>query len=426
MIMKLLTCSNQKKLTNSKTFKMNKFLFILFLFNFSFNIHAQLVDPIKLHHEISELNDRYKYEESIVKLENILNNKKASQQDLYNAHLQKALTYKRLYNYPEVLENLGYAMEEAKNTDFEEAAEVRILTEKMFVEFDSRSYAQAEKLINILATKNLNLLDPETHAFYLSAVAVTQIINKEYTLAKATLDDAIKILKVESPKHLPLIYTKMIGLAEHLKDKDMAQKAFDEGIAYANKYNMAIYKISMYYTMSHFFLTLEDYKNAYLYENQGVEISSQYNATFQSGKLAVLEKNLINKRNNLERDYQKKLQYFLAFSIVILSAFIIVLIKLHKSNKQKNKLIQRENTRMRGELERLTKALDEKGEQKISLDNYNLSQRQLDIIELVKKGKTNKEIGLQLHISENTVKYHLKIIYNILEIDNRSELQPAI
>src|SRR5690606_24061710 len=118
---------------------------------------------------------------------------------------------------------------------------------------------------------------------------------------------------------------------------------------------------SMYYTMSHFFLTLEDYKNAYLYENQGVEISSQYNATFQSGKLAVLEKNLINKRNNLERDYQKKLQYFLAFSIVILSAFIIVLIKLHKSNKQKNKLIQRENTRMRGELEKLTKALDEKG-----------------------------------------------------------------
>ncbi|MBW1619406.1 MULTISPECIES: helix-turn-helix transcriptional regulator [Empedobacter] len=61
-------------------------------------------------------------------------------------------------------------------------------------------------------------------------------------------------------------------------------------------------------------------------------------------------------------------------------------------------------------------------EKKIILSDYNLSERQLDIIELVKKGFTNKEIATELYISENTVKYHLKVIYNTLGIESRNSL----
>ena len=82
-----------------------------------------------------------------------------------------------------------------------------------------------------------------------------------------------------------------------------------------------------------------------------------------------------------------------------------------------------ENERMRNELERLTTEINDKGEGKLDISQYNLTERQIQIINLVKEGKTNKEIGTELFISENTVKYHLKIIYNILGIENRTELK---
>ncbi|WP_312323194.1 LuxR C-terminal-related transcriptional regulator [Soonwooa sp.] len=405
---------------------MNKFLFVLIFFCLYLNTKAQQINSEALNKEISQLNDAYKYEESIIKLEEILHNKKSQNYDRYNAYLQKALTFKRLYNYPEVLENLDLAFEEAKDTDFVEEAEVRVLTEKMFVEFDLRNFDKAEKLIKDLSKKNIDLLDAETQAFYLSAVAVLQIINKNYNAAQLTLVDAIGILERKSPKHLPLIYTKIIGLSEHLKDRNLAQNAFDKGIYYAEKYNMDIYKISLYYTMSHFFLTFEDYKNAYLYENQGVEISARYNAAFQNGKLSVLERNLLNKRKNIELDYQKKIKYILAFASAILLAFLVVVVKLYQSNREKNKLILRENNRIRTELEKLTSEVNEQGEDKINLANYNLTDRQIDIVNLVKLGKTNKEIGEKLYISENTVKYHLKIIYSNLGIENRWNLRESL
>lgn len=95
--------------------------------------------------------------------------------------------------------------------------------------------------------------------------------------------------------------------------------------------------------------------------------------------------------------------------------------KLYRSNKQNNALIRNENSRMRSELEMLVVSSDKK--EQINIDEINLTERQLEIIDLVRQHKTNKEIGNELHISENTVKYHLKTIYNILGIENRHNLK---
>lgn len=53
---------------------------------------------------------------------------------------------------------------------------------------------------------------------------------------------------------------------------------------------------------------------------------------------------------------------------------------------------------------------------KISLE---LSERELEILELVASGKTNDEIGKLLFISTGTVKWHLNNIYSKLEVKNR-------
>lgn len=52
----------------------------------------------------------------------------------------------------------------------------------------------------------------------------------------------------------------------------------------------------------------------------------------------------------------------------------------------------------------------------------NLSKREHEILTLVAKGLTNKEISLQLEISEYTVKNHLKNLFQKLHLNNRVQL----
>lgn len=50
-----------------------------------------------------------------------------------------------------------------------------------------------------------------------------------------------------------------------------------------------------------------------------------------------------------------------------------------------------------------------------------LSARELEVIELLKTGKTNKDIGTQLFISERTVKFHVSSILSKLQAKNRTD-----
>lgn len=51
-----------------------------------------------------------------------------------------------------------------------------------------------------------------------------------------------------------------------------------------------------------------------------------------------------------------------------------------------------------------------------------LSTRELDVVNLVKKGWTNQEIASALYISVNTVKKHLQNIYEKYSVQNRTQL----
>ncbi len=50
-----------------------------------------------------------------------------------------------------------------------------------------------------------------------------------------------------------------------------------------------------------------------------------------------------------------------------------------------------------------------------------LSQRQKDILSLVEKGLSNKEIAQKLNISEETIKKHIKNIFQLLQVNNRMQ-----
>ncbi|MBA5628967.1 LuxR C-terminal-related transcriptional regulator [Moheibacter lacus] len=408
------------KLLGSFSPKLKLVLWLLFSPMF---LWGQSFDPIQLNKEISDLNNQYKYDSSILKLEEIITRKSSTHLDKYYAFLQKALTYKRLFNYPETLDNLDFALKEGKQTNEQKAVNARILTEKMFIQYDLLKFDEARSLFQQINPEDFHLLDGMTKAFYLNVASTFHCLDGNYVQAERDLNQGLKILEKENPEHLAAVYCKLINLAEHLDNEEMAKSAFASGIQNAEKYNMQLYKIRLYYDLSHFYLVKEDYKNAYKYEKLGSDLSGKYNAPFESGKLNLLEKELINKRRKLELQNEENRQIFLIIITVILSILILVLILLVRSNKEKRKLTERENDRMRLELEKINFELNEKKEINTGEYQLNLTNRQQEIIDLVKQGFTNKEIGNQLFISENTVKYHLKIIYNLLGIDNRMSLK---
>lgn len=52
----------------------------------------------------------------------------------------------------------------------------------------------------------------------------------------------------------------------------------------------------------------------------------------------------------------------------------------------------------------------------------NLSEREMEVLALVAKGRSNKEIGRELFISEGTVKAHISHIMTKLGVERRTEL----
>jgi DNA-binding NarL/FixJ family response regulator len=54
-------------------------------------------------------------------------------------------------------------------------------------------------------------------------------------------------------------------------------------------------------------------------------------------------------------------------------------------------------------------------------DRSALTSRQREILELVAQGLSNAEIANRLHLSENTIKQHLRHAYKTLKVKNRTE-----
>jgi two-component system nitrate/nitrite response regulator NarL len=57
-----------------------------------------------------------------------------------------------------------------------------------------------------------------------------------------------------------------------------------------------------------------------------------------------------------------------------------------------------------------------------SSDRFHLTRRELDVVSLIVKGMSNRDIAKQFELSEETVKRHLSNIFDKLNISTRLEL----
>lgn len=70
---------------------------------------------------------------------------------------------------------------------------------------------------------------------------------------------------------------------------------------------------------------------------------------------------------------------------------------------------------------RLMKELSQTKKPEIFDSSPTLTRRELDVIRAISVGKTNQEIGKELFLSENTVKYHVHSILEKLHLKDRRE-----
>lgn len=384
--------------------KNNFLFFVSFYFLLGSSVYANSVNFSQLNEVITRNNSQKKYEESITYLSHIINSPKSTNYDKYVAYLLKYVTYKALFNYTEAENNLNSAEKYGLQSDQSQEVETRIAIERVFLKFDLLELNEAKLILSKIKESNLKYVDDETQGFYYSVLGSFNLFDKNYEKAEYYYDKGIKILETGAPEHLANLYRAKMRLYTEMRDHDKVIKAFNEGISYATTYKMDIYILNLYEQLTSYYAEIEDYKNAYKNRIVVNNLTSKYDALNQSSKLLMLEKNLLQEQNQLKLKNEQNIKIFLIILAIILIVLLIVLYQLFKVNKYKRNFVELENSEMRSELSQLNLIMNHKGENAIDINNYNLSDRQKQIIRLVEQGKTNKEIGAILYISENTVK----------------------
>jgi ATP/maltotriose-dependent transcriptional regulator MalT len=154
------------------------------------------------------------------------------------------------------------------------------------------------------------------------------------------------------------------------------------------------------------------------------EIESKYEKAEQQKEIALLTAQQELIESELSRKQQ--VQFFLVGASAL---SIIILMLVIYSQRQKARL---RHEILEGQLNEYRIRLNEmlgkyEGDFSVSLDELNdrlstpISEREYDVLKMVFTQKTNQEIADELFLSINTVKSHLKNLYDKLGVNNRAE-----
>ena len=400
-----------------------KKIITLLLFIFTLSAFGNNSSLKKLTHEIEVSKNLGNHEASIKLVCNFLAQPNITSAERYEAYLLKSAIYRRLYKYEHALHFLDLALKEGLKGDNGAAVEQIIKAERSFVYFDKQEFDTSEKLTVQLEATGYRNLEPKYLLFLYAQKGYFLLKAKEYSAAEEILNKAYNLSMQHFPAELPIIFGKQIELYHHTGNVQKRDSTYQAAIRSARKTGNVKYEFYLEEIMKNVFSSTKDYKNAFFHQQKCDSLFSLYNSNINSSKVELLEQQL----KTQEYSYSSQKKHYILLTIAVFAVLLLLLLfityKLYKNTKLKNKFITEENERIQNEIKyHLQISEQTKSSNKNKLDGFHFTERQLQIIEFIKKGKTNKEIAGELFISENTVKYHLKIIYSVLDIKHRNEL----
>jgi DNA-binding CsgD family transcriptional regulator len=125
--------------------------------------------------------------------------------------------------------------------------------------------------------------------------------------------------------------------------------------------------------------------------------------------------------------FEVKHSYLKLSAIVEMIVITFAIVYRMKTMRRKQHKMREEMNQYLSEISFLSEELEKNqiGQENI-FTKFNLTTRESEILDFIAEGKSNKEIAEELFISINTVKFHVKKIYEKLEVSNRREASKII
>ncbi len=387
--------------------------------------YCQDVSFQQLEQKVYQLNNELKYNQSQALLLPVLQNELVCADDKYKVATLLSYTYKRLFDYQSALKFLTLARTFAEQTANRQQHIAAILCEEAFVHFDTHDYQKADSLMTLLEKSGFKHVSLENKSKLVMQQGYLLFLNKQYEQAEATYDKALVWMRAAAPCHLPMIFVKRMQLYNAMNRLDLLSDALKQSTFYADSC-----KIIKYHLYAH-----EELRDIYKARNDLPKLAQTQIKLDSLNKIYAREENisslhnqketllLTDKDQKLQREYISK-----RYLVMLLAGLVMVALALLGwllTYRWQQRLMEARFYGMKSELE-IYLASD-----RMTLPNSvvpakenlpaGLSDRQRAVLDLMAMGMSNKLIADKLCISENTVKYHIKNIYQLLEIKNRKE-----
>ena len=391
---------------------------------------SQVTTTSLLEKEIYLLIFNNNHKDAILRTEEILRNPNSDNIDLAMAHITKSIVYKNLENFHEVENNLNKAHQLAQKTNIKDYLMTRINLERLLIANHKGERDQVADLLQQISPEQVTKARDYLQNLYLAIDGSNDLYHKNTAIGKKKLDTAIANLKAGSTQFLPTPYLIKAAFFKETNENDSVKSYLEEALEITKRHSNLAFAQQVQYEIVDYHKRTNNIAQAIKEQKTLDIIATERNVNNVGGTITQLENNLAKERQEIK--LLKEKQIFTSL-ISLISVLILSLVAAYylAYRKRKNRILSElENKQLRNELISMSIAFENnhKNESKVEIkkqikEEHELTERQIEIINLVKEGKTNKEIGNALFITENTVKYHLKIIYTILKIPNRVELK---
>ena len=389
----------------------------LFIVLFSANLFCQNIIYEDISKEISKLNRSGRYVESQKRL-SLLIEKNPTDTEKSHLILLLAQTYRSINDYNTALKYLKEASANSEHSS--EKVKSEIQAEFAFVYFDNHQYEESEKIMHKIALENYKSLSTIDKAYLIMQQGYVSFLKKNYVDSEKKYKQSIALMRKSNSCDLPVVHGKQIELLGKIGKLYEAEKIYEESMKIAE--SCKIIKYQMYVTDEYkkVLIRLKNPK-AILYIQKYDSLNARFDRDHKLSSMYIenIEHEQKSKKTLQNKDFIKSIIYGL-FVILFLIIVYIITKKNKKTNLEKQK-IEEELVKMKEQLSQYLHVEHFNSNEQKNFYHEKLTERQIELISYLEKGYSNKEIADKMFITEATVKYHIKNIYEILELKNRKE-----
>ena len=387
-------------------------------------LYGQTIRYKDLEDQVYAYNNALNYTASQALLLPIINSPAYTPTEHYQAAVLLSYTYKRLNDYPTTLQWLGKARQLATKTPKPDSCVAQILAQQALAYFDVHSYAKSDNLMRALEQTRFRYIDQENRAKLVHQQGFLLFKANRYPEAEATYDRAIPDLLATSGCDMPMILVKKMQLYAAMNRMGQARAMLAESNRYADSCGIIKYRIYAFEELYAIYKARHDAPRIAATMQTLDSLNAVYNRAEQIASLHNQKEALEQQVSDRKLQHQQQRGGWLTVGMGLLGLTALLLFVSLWAYRQRQRVMEADIARMRTELAQYvahSQTLETRQnhvEQRIE----QLSERQQQVLTYLMQGLSNREMADRLVVSENTVKYHIKNIYDELQIKNRREL----